>query len=107
YGIEHHYNDIANRAGLEPKIPTKPLRHALREDIYSDDKEGILEAIEGLEEAHKLESMVSLTVGAKPGDKISYADKGGDVLVVGILSNTDKKKLDADAKKLREVVQFK
>jgi D-alanine-D-alanine ligase-like ATP-grasp enzyme len=107
YGIEHHYNDLANRAGMEPKIPAKPLRHALREDIYSDDKEGVLEAIEGLEEARKLESMASLTVSAKPGDKIAYADKGGDVLVVGILSNADKKKLDADAKKLREVVKFK
>jgi hypothetical protein len=107
YGIEHHYNDLANRAGMEPKIPTEALRHALREDIYSDDKEGTLEAIEGLEEARNLESMASLTVGAKPGDKIAYADKGGDVLVVGILSNTDKHKLDADAKKLREIVKFK
>lgn len=107
YGIEHHYNDLANRADIPLKAPLKPLRHALREDIYADDREGIIEAVEGAEEARKLESLVSLDIGVKPGDKAQFAENGGDVLAVGILSNTDKRQLDADAARLREVLQFK
>lgn len=106
FGIEHHYNDLANRAGMEPKIPTEVIRHARSEDLYAD-KEGVLEAIDGLDEAEQLESMVYMHVSAEPGEKVFFADKGGDVLVDAILSNPDKAKLEADAVKLREVIQFK
>ena len=106
FGIEHHYNDLANRAGMEPKIPAKLLRYAREEDIYAD-KEGVIEAIDGIEEARELASMAVLKVPAKPGDKALFADKGGDVLVQAILSNADRQQLEADAAKLRQLVKFK
>lgn len=106
FGIEHHYNDLANRADMEPKIPTKLLKHAREEDIYADE-EGVIEAIEGIDEARNLASMSVLKVAVQPGDRAQFADKGGDVLIQAILSNPDKVQLEADAAKLREIIRFK
>ncbi|HSW98439.1 MAG TPA: ATP-grasp domain-containing protein [Candidatus Saccharimonadales bacterium] len=106
FNIEHHYNDLANRAGMELKIPTKLIRYARAEDFYADE-EGTVEAVEGLDEARKLESIVSLNVHVKPGDEALFADKGGGVLIDAILSNADEKKLDADVAELRKVIRFK
>lgn len=105
-GIEHHYNDLINRIGMEPVMPTHVVRHARSEDIFAE-VEGTVEAIEGVEEARQLESVVSLKVNVTPGDWALFADKGGDALAVAILSNSDKAKVEADAAKLRELIRFK
>jgi hypothetical protein len=106
YGIEHHYNDLANRAGMVPKITTDVIRHARSEDIFAD-AEGIVESVEGVDEARNLESMVSLNITAEPGDRAIFADKGGDTLAEAILSNPSKSKVEADAAELRRLLKFK
>lgn len=106
YGIEHHYNDLANRAGMEPKISTKVLSHARSEDIFAEE-EGTVESVEGAEEARRLESVVFLNITTQPGSQALFADKGGDTLAEAILSNPDEARLEADAAKLRELIKFK
>lgn len=106
YGIEHHYNDLANRAGMQPKISDKVLRHARAENIFADE-EGIVEAIDGLDEARKLESVVFVEKHVEIGDMALSAGNGGDLIVDAILSNADPKKLDEDVVALRKLIKIK
>lgn len=105
YGAEHYYNDLAVRMGMEPKMPGKPLRHAAGMNIYADE-EGYITSIDGLEEAQKLESIVFLNSHAQPGDLALFAGNGGRLIIDGILSNKDPKKLEADVAKVRELIKI-
>jgi hypothetical protein len=106
FGIEHHYNDLINRINLEPEMPIKIVSHARSEDIFAE-AEGVVEVVEGVEAARRLESVISLKVNVNPGDRALFADKGGDALAVAFLSNINKEKVEADAAKLRELIHFK
>ncbi len=106
YGVEHHYNDLANRAGMRPKMPSKVIRHARAENIFADE-EGIIEAIEGLDEARRLESTIFVESHVEPGAMALSAGNGGDLIVDAILSNIDPKKLEEDVAKLRGLVKIK
>ncbi len=106
YGIKHFYNDLAVRLNIKPTMPDKLLAHAYAINIYAD-QEGEITAIEGLEEAEKLESTVSLVCKAKPGDIALFANNGGGLIIDGILSNKDPKQLEKDEAKLRELIQIK
>ncbi len=106
YGIDHFYNDLAIRAGIKPTMPGKPLRHAAGFNMYADE-EGEIEAIEGLEKARKLPSMVWLKPHAKSGDTALFASNGGQLIVDGILSNADPEQLEEDVAKVRELVKIK
>jgi biotin carboxylase len=103
YGVEHFYNDLEVRMGGKPIMPGSPIRHAAGVNIYADE-EGTITAIEGVEEAAKLESTVYVAAHAKVGDKALFADKGGQLIVDSILSNTDPEQLEKDVAKLRELV---
>jgi biotin carboxylase len=105
YGIEHYYNDLANRIGAPLKISRNLVKHARMENIFAES-EGIIEAIEGIEEARELESVVYVATHAKPGDEALFAQNGGDILADAILSNKDQQKLDEDVAQLRKLVRF-
>ncbi|HEY8998745.1 MAG TPA: ATP-grasp domain-containing protein [Candidatus Saccharimonadales bacterium] len=106
YGVEHHYNDLANRAGIKPKISHEVVRHARAENIYADE-EGIIEAIEGLEEARELESAVYVKSHVEPGTMALSAGNGGDLIVDAILSNANLEQLEEDVAKLRTLIKIK
>ena len=103
YGIDHYYNDLAVKVGLEPHIPEEPLAHSAAISIYGD-KEGHITSIEGVDEAHKVPSVVFLKAHAKPGDLALFAGSGGQVVVDGVFSNPDRKKLEDDVAKVRELI---
>ncbi len=106
YGVDHYYNDLAVKIGLEPSIGSKPIGHAAGINIYPD-QEGHIQSIEGIEEARKVSSVVFLEAHAKTGDVTLFAGNGGRLIVDGILSNKDPKKLEADVAKVRELVKIK
>ena len=106
YGVEHYYNDLSVRMGNKPVMPGKPIKHAAGVNIYSD-QEGIIESIEGINEASKLESVIFVRTRAKAGDEALFASNGGDLIVDGILSNTDADKLESDVARLRQLVKIK
>lgn len=106
YGIEHHYNDLANRMGMPTKISHKVLRHARAENIFAKE-EGVIESFEGLEEARDLESVISVETHANPGDIALTASNGGDLIVDALLSNQDPKKLEEDVAVLRKLIKIK
>jgi hypothetical protein len=105
YGVDHFYNDIAIHLGKNPDMPGKPLQHAAGFNIYAD-QEGIIESIEGFEEAQKLESVLYMHVYSQPGDEALFANNGGWFIVDGILRNKDSQKLEEDMAKIRELVKI-
>lgn len=105
YGIEHFYNDLSVRMGKLPEMPTVAKKHAIKVGIYADE-EGVIESIQGLETARELPSIVYLDAYAKPGDTALFANHGGNLVVDGILSNTDPEQLRADADKVRELINI-
>jgi biotin carboxylase len=105
YGIEHYYNDLSVRMGINPEISDKPLKNAAGFNIYAD-KEGLIESIEGLDEARKLSSVVFIRARAKAGDMALFANNGGDLIVDGILSNIDAQKLEKDVAMVRKLVKI-
>jgi hypothetical protein len=105
YGVDPYYNDLCVRMGKKPKMPSKPLRHAAGLNIYADEA-GIITSVQGVEEARQLSSIVFLESHAKPGEKAEFADKGGVVIVDGILSNRDKGQLERDVAEVRRLVKI-
>lgn len=105
YGIDHYYNDLLNRLDLPPEISTSPISHADCFNIYAE-KEGIINTIEGVDEAVKVPSLISIGVHAKPGDTALFAGNGGRLLVDGILSNIDPVKLSEDVAKIRQLIKI-
>lgn len=105
YGVDHFYNDLLVRMGRKPEMPGEPMKHAAGLNIYADE-EGTVAAIEGVQEAQKLSSVVYVQECAKVGDKALFADKGGKLIVDGILSNADKDQLEKDVAKIRELVKI-
>lgn len=105
YGIEHFYNDLSVRMGLQPKMPTKPIGNATILNIYAEE-EGEIESIEGLEAARALDSTVYVHAHAKPGEKAIFATNGGNPVINTLLSNKDPKKLQQDVAKIRELLRI-
>jgi biotin carboxylase len=105
YGVDHFYNDLCVRMGKKPTMPGEPIRHAAGINIYADE-EGVIASIEGVDEACKLSSIVYLSEHAKAGDEAVFANKGGQLIVDGILSNADKEQLEKDVAKVRELVKI-
>ncbi|HSX05905.1 MAG TPA: ATP-grasp domain-containing protein [Candidatus Saccharimonadales bacterium] len=106
YGIDHAYNELLLKIGLEPEIPTKAISYSLITNTYAEE-EGTVEAIEGVETARALGSVSNLWVHAKPGDLASPSGKGGDLIVDSEMSNTSQEQLLADADKLRELIKIR
>ncbi len=105
YGIDHYYNDLSVKIGLEPHIPLQPIAHSAAISIYGDE-EGHIESIEGVDEARKVPSVVFLKAHAKPGDLALFAGSGGQVVVDGVFSNTDLHQLETDVTKVRELIRI-
>ncbi len=106
YGIDHHYNDLLVRIGLEPEIPTQVLKHAAGVNIYAEE-EGVITALDGIDDARALPSLVMLGTNAQVGDVALFADSGGELIVDAILSNENPEYLEADVARLRELVTIK
>lgn len=105
YGVDHFYNDLAVHMGKKPVMHDAPISHAAGSTIYAD-AEGVIESIEGIEEANKLESVVFVEAHAKPGEETLFAHNGGRYVVEAILSNTDPEQLERDMATVRSIVKI-
>jgi biotin carboxylase len=105
YGINHIMNDILNRAGEEPIIPTKLRSYSAVFNIYPR-KEGTLKAVYGLDETRNLKSFVYLNQRVHVGEETTFAKNGGDVVVNVMLSNPDKTQLEADVATMEHAITF-
>lgn len=95
YGINHIMNDIRNRAGEEPTIPTEVRQHTAVMYVYGKN-EGILTATHGLENVRKLSSLVSIVQTWQVGDTVRFAKNAGDPVFTITLSSADEAQLQKD-----------
>lgn len=95
YGVNHIVNDIRNRAGEAPHIPTTLQKHASVFNIYPR-QEGVLTAVHGLDELERLASFIYVTQRTAVGQRALFAKNGGDVVLNIMLSHADKAQLEAD-----------
>lgn len=95
YGVDHAYNELRIKVGLEPEINVQPIAYITTVKIYPE-KEGVITKIEGYEQALKNPSMFMLRKQAKPGDMALFSGNGGKIIVRGVLRNTDLAQLKKD-----------
>lgn len=106
FGIDHTGNDIVNRMGQRIAMPKKKLGYSSVLQFYAP-KEGIITSIRGLIKARKLESLRSIKIKRKIGDKAIYAKNGGGGVFDVVLFNEDRSKLLADIRRLEQGVKIK
>lgn len=104
-GVDHYYNDLAVRMDAKPELPSQYIGHATGLNIYSEE-EGIIESIEGLDEARALPGVVNLDLHAKPGDIALFASNGGKLIIDGIVRNDDPEELKKTLAKVRELIKI-
>lgn len=106
YGIDHAYNELLVKVGLEPEMNQTPIAHSLITNTYAEE-EGVIIAIEGVEEARRIPSISTLLVHAKPGDVALPSGKGGKLIVDSEMSHVDQAQLLADADALRDRITIR
>ncbi len=105
YGINHPQNVINTYLNLPVIIKKKLLKHSTTPQFWSP-KEGTLKEIRGVEDIKKLESFVKLELNAKEGEKVGPANYGYHRAMYVILAHKNKKIMQQDIQKVRELISF-
>lgn len=107
YGLSHDMNhivnDILNRTGETPDVPSAPKRYAAIFKTYAQD-EGILKTIHGLEKVKKLSSYVTMKHPYKRGDMLKFARNNGNAPIEITLCNDNQEQLRADIETIEKAV---
>lgn len=106
YNIDHAYNELLVKIGLEPEINYEPAAYCTTINLYAEG-EGIITAIENFEDALANPSVHSLTLYAKVGDKALHSHRGGKLMAMGLVWNKDLQQMEKDAAFVRSTIQFK
>ena len=105
YGIDHAYNELLMKVGLQPEIKEKPVSNVTVVRLYADD-DGALADVKGFSEAKALPSVYNLRLRAKVGDAVATSGNGGKAIVDGVLANNDLAQLYDDADRVRSTVKI-
>jgi len=95
YGINHIVNDILNRGGEAPVIPTAIRAHTAYLNIYARE-EGVLAAVSGLDAVKRLASFQFMKQCAYVGEEVLFAKNNGDPVYQLCLSNESEAVLEQD-----------
>lgn len=104
YGIDHSFNILLIKLGLEPEMPSGMKAYSATFRIHAPVR-GVIDSIIGLEEARDHPNMRTLEVNIKPGDKVLPATQGGDTLVCGLMYNENLEQLNHDIENTRASIQ--
>ena len=105
YGIDHYANDIAIRAGKQPKIPRKLQNHVAVFEIFAK-QEGLISNITGSKKIRELQSFHHIENNKKIGDKALYAKHGGSSILNLFLFNKDRSELLADIRRMEQMLKI-
>jgi biotin carboxylase len=103
YGINHVQNVINTYLGEKIEVENKLIKYSACPQIWSD-KQGILKNISGLDKVKKLPSFVKIAVSAKNGTLVGPSDLGFPKIIFAILAHENKKTLETDIQKMRELI---
>lgn len=103
YGVNHTYNVLLTKIGLEPEMPKGLLTHSATFRIHTP-KAGVLESIAGLDEARAHPQMDVLRSNIKLGDRVLPSTHGGGVIVEGLMHHDDHEELDRAVEAVRDTI---
>lgn len=104
YGFNHIKNAINCYLNEPYEIKTKFLKYSACPQFWAES-EGSLVGVDGQEEMRKLESFISFTK-IKNGIEVGPVDLGFGKVCNAILAHENKSILDADLKKIREIIKI-
>jgi hypothetical protein len=103
YGVEHYQNDLAIRLGSDVTIPTDIIGYASGMSIYADN-EGIIEAIDGIEEVKSMDSIIYFSNKIPVGGMAHSSSNGGTSVIAAVVTGKDLAELDANFAKVRQLI---
>lgn len=106
FGIEHYFNDLSIRMGINPVINRQAIASAAVLNIYPDN-EGYIESISDIEKVEQLESVIKLDINADLGELSLFATNGGNPVVEIVLSNVNMDNLNRDILEARKTIKIK
>jgi hypothetical protein len=104
--IGHTMNDILIRIPKKPLIPKKCKGYAAYYKYYCE-KEGEIVESKGIKKIEELESIHTLTIKQKNGDRSVFAKNGGRPVFTAILYNQERSQLLADIRRIEKLVNIK
>jgi hypothetical protein len=103
FGLDHAYNELRVKVGLEPEIAKLKNSNCSIVNVYCE-KEGVIRSIKGYEEVSKLESVIWFNQYLEIGDKAIFCGNGGKYVFDGVLANDNLFKLEEDMNILRALI---
>lgn len=104
--INHTMNDILIRIPLKPVIPKKCKGYSAYIKHFAD-KEGVITEMKGIKKIESLDSLSSLKINKKVGDRSIFARNGGRSVFNVFLYNESRPKLLADIRRIEKMVDIK
>lgn len=105
YKIDHAYNELLLKTGLEPEITHEPVAYVTTFNLYVE-KEGILREIEGLDQVKEVPSLYKLEVFPPANNIALHSDNGGRVLTRGVLHHPDLDTVNKHGDFVRSNIKF-
>ena len=105
YGIDHAYNELLVKIGLEPEISDQTIAYCTTINLYAEN-EGTITAIENFDEVRQHPSVYMLTMRAKVGDQALLSHNGGKLIADGVVWHTDLAQMQKDAEYVRSTIKI-
>lgn len=105
YGVDHAYNELLIKVGLPPETSSEHLNYTTAIKFPAEE-EGILEAVEGLEEALGMPTVHTMALRVKLGDMVMRNEDGGKIIVRGLLFSPDREQLKKDLDIVRSTIKI-
>lgn len=106
YGIEYRANDIKVRIPMKVHVNRTPKGHAAQVKWFSP-KEGEIIEMQGVKKMTELRSCVHAKINLKVGDRARLSKNGGKAVFQALFFNKDRSKLQADLRRLEQLVNIK
>lgn len=88
YGIDHAFNELLIKVGLEPEMPSSIDTYVTTFSVHAP-KAGMLESITGLEEVRAHPNLYKLLVKPSIGEKVEPSTEGGSPIIDGLMYHED------------------
>lgn len=105
YGIDHAYNELLVKAGLEPEMPSGPVAYAASFNVCAEQN-GTLQSIEGIKAAKAIASLDHFASYIQPGSNCRLMPEICQPIYHGVIRANSKEQAIADRKKLLDMIKL-
>lgn len=105
YGIDHAYNELLVKVGLEPDMPTAPVAYAASFNICAE-QHGTLQSLNGIEEAKRISTLDHFASYIKPGADCRLMPEICQPIYHGVIRADSEEQAASDRKKLLDTIKL-